>query len=65
MYCCSTWGISWVIHNNPKVVLLAWQCAFPSNGCSKAWKMAFFAIVWSIRLIRNDMVYNNKDFDLR
>ncbi|XWS68843.1 hypothetical protein CRYUN_Cryun04dG0127700 [Craigia yunnanensis] len=25
----------------------------------------FFAIVWSIWLMRNDMVYNNKDFDIR
>ena len=65
MYCCSIWDVSWVIHNNPEVVLMAWQCALPRNRCSKAWKMAFFAIVWSIWLMRNDMVFNNKGFDLR
>ena len=65
MYCCSIWDVSWVIHNNPEVALMAWQCALPRNRCSKAWKMAFFAIVWSIWLMRNDIVFNNKGFDLR
>ena len=41
----------------------AWQQADISRERIKIWRMAFFAILWSIWLHRNDMVFNRKVFD--
>ena len=62
---CSIWGVSWPIQADPVAFFKAWQDALPSSWCNKVWKMVFFAIIWSIWLMRNEMVFNNKDFDLR
>ena len=54
-----------VLHNEPVAVLLEWQHALP-NKCSKeVWIMAFYAIIWSIWLLRNNMVFNGKVFDFK
>ena len=61
----SSWDLSWVFHTEPVAFFLAWQEALPVNYGNKLWKMAFFAIIWSIWLTRNDMVFNGKVLDLR
>ena len=58
-------GLSWVSHKNPSIFFMAWQYALPENCYDVVWIMAFYAIIWSIWLIRNDMVFNGKVFDLR
>ena len=65
MHYCSIWDLSWVFHIESVAFLLAWQEALPVNSGNELWKMAFFAIIWSIWLMRNEMVFNGKVFDLR
>ncbi|XVE56525.1 hypothetical protein DITRI_Ditri04bG0017700 [Diplodiscus trichospermus] len=52
------WGISWSIPKTFSLLLLAWFEALPTAVCDKLWKMAFFAIVWTIWLARNEVVFN-------
>ena len=59
-HCFSTW----VVHNDPMFMFLVWQQALPDKSGKKLWLMSFFAIIWSIWLMRNDMVFNGKAFDL-
>ena len=63
MHYCSIWGLNLVLHQEPVAVLLAWQQALPNKCSTEVWNMSFFAIIWSIWLLRNDMVFNGKDFD--
>ena len=65
MYVCSLWELNWVMHKEPMVALLAWQHALPNKCYKVMWKMAFFAIIWSIWLLRNDLVFNGKVFDFQ
>ena len=39
-----------MLHHDPRIMFLVW-------------KMSFYAIIWSIWLLRNDMVFNGKVFD--
>ena len=43
--------------------LLAWHDALPLHFCSEVWKMTFFSVIWSIWLMRNEMVFSSKVFD--
>ena len=63
MHYCSIWGLNLVLHQEPVAVLLAWQQALPNKCSTEVWNMSFFAIIWSIWLSRNDMVFNGIDFD--
>ena len=65
MYVCSLWELNWVMHKEPMVALLAWQHALPNKCCKVVWKMVFFAIIWSIWLLRNDLVFNGKAFNFQ
>ena len=59
------WGLIWVAHQDPKVMILAWQQALPDYCSTELWRMSFFAILWSIWLLRNGVVFNGKvpDFE--
>ncbi|XVF30170.1 hypothetical protein REPUB_Repub16aG0034100 [Reevesia pubescens] len=52
-----------VLHKNPTSVFLICHYASGSQCCDKAWKLAFFAIVWSIWLLQNEIVFTGKSFD--
>ena len=60
----STWGLCYVVHTDPMAMFLAWQQAWLDTNGKEVWIMSFFAIIWSIWLCRNDMVFNGKVFDL-
>ncbi|XVF26807.1 hypothetical protein REPUB_Repub14bG0050700 [Reevesia pubescens] len=62
--CCSHWNLSWVGHKYPTVFFLSWQNASPSSLCNKVWKMAFYAITWSLWLFRNDMIFKGIFLDV-
>ncbi|XWS30084.1 hypothetical protein CRYUN_Cryun24cG0088000 [Craigia yunnanensis] len=62
---CFIWGLDCVMHNQPTLVLLAWQSTLQDNQCKEVWKMVFFAIIWSIWLMRNDMIFNGKVSNVR
>ena len=64
MYCCSLWGLHWVVHHDPSTMFMAWQHALPDKYSKELWIMSFYAITWSIWLLRNDMAFNGKVFDL-
>ena len=53
-----------MVHNDPMLMFLAWQQALPDFSSKELWVMSFYAIIWSIWLMRNDMVINGKVWDL-
>ena len=52
-----------MLHHDPMIMFLAWQQALPNKSSKKLWKMSFYAIIWFIWILRNDMVFNGKVFD--
>ncbi|XVE78510.1 hypothetical protein DITRI_Ditri13aG0150900 [Diplodiscus trichospermus] len=34
------------------------------KSCDKAWKLVLFAIIWTVWMTRNDLVFNNRQADL-
>ncbi|XVE86795.1 hypothetical protein DITRI_Ditri18aG0062800 [Diplodiscus trichospermus] len=34
------------------------------KSCDKVWKLALFAIIWTVWMTRNDLVFNNRQADL-
>ncbi|XVE56697.1 hypothetical protein DITRI_Ditri04bG0031500 [Diplodiscus trichospermus] len=60
----SSWGILWCYPNKPMDFFAAWQDALPRNWCNKIWKLAFYAVSWSIWLSRNDKVFNQRCCDV-
>ena len=46
-----------------KVMFLAWQQALSDKCSTELWKMSFFAITWSIWLMRNGIMFNGDVFD--
>ncbi|XVF36441.1 hypothetical protein REPUB_Repub19eG0058800 [Reevesia pubescens] len=43
---------------------IAWQIAFTGIRCDKTWRLLFFAISWSIWLMRNEIFFDGNSFDL-
>ncbi|XVE88638.1 hypothetical protein DITRI_Ditri19aG0085600 [Diplodiscus trichospermus] len=54
------WGLSWVIPKDFRRLFLGWFDALPKTVYDQLWKMVFFAIVWTIWLTKNDVVFNDK-----
>ena len=63
MACCRLWNISWAAPKDPTQFFLSWIFSIRDIENAKVWKMAFYAIVWSIWLHRNEVVFNQKQFD--
>ncbi|XVF31954.1 hypothetical protein REPUB_Repub17cG0039700 [Reevesia pubescens] len=61
MYFCDLWDVYLVVHINPTIFFKAWQNFVLKGKCNRDWKLPFFAIVWSIWLMRNE-VFNKKIF---
>ncbi|XVF23444.1 hypothetical protein REPUB_Repub13aG0039200 [Reevesia pubescens] len=57
---CSLWGVSWVSNRVPKDFFFDWLNLLPANWCTKVWKMVFFAVIWSVWLFQNDIIFNGK-----
>ncbi|XVF85746.1 hypothetical protein PTKIN_Ptkin17bG0142100 [Pterospermum kingtungense] len=58
---CWRWGIQWVGSNEPWACFEQWLELLPRKQCDKVWRMSFGAILWSIWLIRNEHIFQNKD----
>lgn len=57
------WDIFWVSPPDPSTFFLAWNSMhFVKQNC-EIWKMSFFAIVWSIWLARNEVIFNGSNWD--
>ncbi|XVF82519.1 hypothetical protein PTKIN_Ptkin16aG0055800 [Pterospermum kingtungense] len=54
----SLWGVAWCAPLGPIPFFQAWMETLPTGVCDRLWKMSFFAIVWSIWLSRNDVIFN-------
>ncbi|XVF41900.1 hypothetical protein PTKIN_Ptkin01aG0317600 [Pterospermum kingtungense] len=57
---CVSWNLQWAFHPDPWSFFQQWIGLLPTNYCDKIWVMSFGVIVWSIWLVRNDVVFNNK-----
>ena len=65
MHCCSILGVVWVMHKQPTKAISSWVSTLPDNNGKEVWNMIFFVIIWSIWLMRNDMIFNGKASDFR
>ncbi|XVF42758.1 hypothetical protein PTKIN_Ptkin01aG0390000 [Pterospermum kingtungense] len=58
------WDITWVGNKSRWCFFEEWFALKPRKACVKIWRMAFGAIIWSIWLYRNDVVFNGKRLDI-
>ena len=57
--CMRWWGFSWCCSNDPLAFFHAW-CSLPFSGCErKMWITLFYVTVWTLRSIRNKMVFED------
>ncbi|XVE77291.1 hypothetical protein DITRI_Ditri13aG0050600 [Diplodiscus trichospermus] len=63
-YGIKLWGLSRVVSKDFRRLFLAWFEAFSMTVCDRVWKMIFFAVVWTIWLSINDVVFNGKSVSL-
>ncbi|EOY27006.1 Uncharacterized protein TCM_028962 [Theobroma cacao] len=54
---CSEWGVTWVVLEDLVISFNTWNAGPVRKGEFKIWCMAFYAILWSVWLYRNDMVF--------
>ncbi|XVE56506.1 hypothetical protein DITRI_Ditri04bG0015900 [Diplodiscus trichospermus] len=47
-----------------KSLFIAWNDVLTMKSCDKVWKLALFAIIWTVWMTRNDLVFNNRQADL-
>ncbi|KAL4320117.1 hypothetical protein GQ457_18G008920 [Hibiscus cannabinus] len=62
--CAAYWGLSLAFPGDPGAFLLAWHGICPSEALDSIWHFLPFAILWTIWLFRNDMVFNNCQLDV-
>ncbi|XP_039015581.1 uncharacterized protein LOC120145963 [Hibiscus syriacus] len=60
----SFWNLSLVLHDNPTAVIIAWHEVSFSFPVNSIWHLIPAAILWSIWLYRNELVFQNKRMDL-
>ncbi|XP_039017025.1 uncharacterized protein LOC120147763 [Hibiscus syriacus] len=56
---CSNWRVVFVCPDNVKSFIIAWENQPVKKTLKSIWKMAFFGIIWSIWLYRNEL-FNDK-----
>ncbi|XVE60389.1 hypothetical protein DITRI_Ditri05aG0124900 [Diplodiscus trichospermus] len=62
LWCCM-WDIRWVCNKAPWSFFSEWCHILPPNSCDKLWRISFYAIVWSIWLYRNEVVFQGNRLD--
>ncbi|WRX31364.1 Reverse transcriptase zinc-binding domain - like 10 [Theobroma cacao] len=60
---CKEWGFAWVMPTRFKELMTMWNAINVKASCDKIWRMAVFAITWTIWIGRNEVVFNNKVWD--
>ncbi|KAL4272840.1 hypothetical protein GQ457_13G017980 [Hibiscus cannabinus] len=63
MKCAAFWGLSLVFPGDPSSFLLAWHEAGYSRPKESLWHIFPFAILWTIWLFRNDIIFANGRVD--
>ncbi|XVF54250.1 hypothetical protein PTKIN_Ptkin05aG0165200 [Pterospermum kingtungense] len=58
MYWSSCWGIYMCVPKDPFLFFLAWLDLLPAGMCKKIWNMLFYVYIWTIWVVRNDVVFN-------
>ncbi|XVF83559.1 hypothetical protein PTKIN_Ptkin16aG0498800 [Pterospermum kingtungense] len=62
-YWCRLWGIQWAAHKDAWSNFIEWHSLLPSSSGEIIWKISFYAILWSIWILRNEVVFKNKQLD--
>ncbi|XVF83970.1 hypothetical protein PTKIN_Ptkin16aG0537100 [Pterospermum kingtungense] len=52
------WRISWCFPSDPVTFMLSWNFATLHCDSSLIWRMGFFAIIWTLWLHRNEILFN-------
>ncbi|EOY04005.1 Uncharacterized protein TCM_019262 [Theobroma cacao] len=60
---CNDWNFVWVMPNDLVTLFKSWTGVMMKGGQIRLWKMAFYALVWSLWLFRNDIVFCGKVWD--
>lgn len=60
----SWWHFVWVSPPSLKDLLLWWNCHRFKNLEKLCWLVTFYSVVWSIWICRNDIVFDNKVWDV-
>ncbi|KAL4312348.1 hypothetical protein GQ457_01G050470 [Hibiscus cannabinus] len=63
MRCAAYWGLSLVFPNDPKAFLLAWHGFGVSKSIDSIWHLIPFAVLWTIWLFRNDIIFSKSRLD--
>ncbi|EOY00278.1 Uncharacterized protein TCM_010121 [Theobroma cacao] len=60
---CKEWGFAWVMPARFKELMTMWNAIYVKAGSDKIWRMAVFAITWTIWIGRNEVIFHNKVWD--
>ncbi|KAK8534667.1 hypothetical protein V6N12_057311 [Hibiscus sabdariffa] len=63
MRCAAFWGLSLTFPGDPKSFLLAWHGSGVSKSKDSIWHLIPFAILWTIWLFRNDIIFSKSHLD--
>ncbi|XVF78396.1 hypothetical protein PTKIN_Ptkin14bG0128700 [Pterospermum kingtungense] len=61
---CALWGVQWVSGKDAWAFAGKWFSLLPGNCGNEIWEMSFGAILWSLRTLRNDVIFWNKKIDI-
>ncbi|XVF79235.1 hypothetical protein PTKIN_Ptkin14bG0204400 [Pterospermum kingtungense] len=59
---CKIWGIKWAANKDAWSNFIEWQFLLPTKNV--VWKISFCAILWSIWLHRNEIVFKNGQLNI-
>ena len=59
--CCDWWGLTWVIHSDPRSNFESWTAIKCSKNQRKMWLSCFYVIIWSLWELRNKVIFQNKE----
>ncbi|KAK9007027.1 hypothetical protein V6N11_019355 [Hibiscus sabdariffa] len=57
------WGLSLVLHRNPLKFVLGWPHHCSKLASDSMWQLLPFAIIWSLWLHRNEIIFQSKSLD--
>ena len=63
--CLKRSALSWVILNNLRVMFKAWIEVKLVAAQRKSWSLLFFVVIWSVRNLRNKVIFDKGDVNLR
>ena len=56
--CCNIWGMNWVMSNDSNTNFDCWLSIAFRGETRKKWILCFYVITWSVRKLRNDIIFN-------